>query len=262
MTIAAYPQLSADFYTDVRLGKIPGYALELVAGNGLVTTAYSPISTTLLYPTPTAAVSLEVLSSSANDTSAGSGARTITVTGLDANWAEISQVITMNGVTPVAVPTALLRVYKVVVTTSGTYPATLNTGSHAGTITVRVAGAGATWQSINAASGFPAGEASICSYTIPLGKTGYLIWKNLDIETTKAVDVRFLYRELANDVTVPYTGITRQLFRESSSVGESQHIWKAPLIPMVGPCDLGPIAAVTVGTANVSCDYMLLITTP
>jgi hypothetical protein len=48
-----------------------------------------------------AALQMTVSSSSASDTSAGTGARTVLITGLNANYAVISESVTMNGQTAV-----------------------------------------------------------------------------------------------------------------------------------------------------------------
>ena len=251
---------TSNYYTDVVLGKVPGASIVTVEGTGTVGTTYVPVSTALVYPTPTAAVSLEVVSSSASDTSAGVGARTVTITGLNASWAEISQTVSMNGVTAVSIPTAMLRVYKVVVATSGTY-ASATGGSHVGNITVRVAGGGATWATIDISTGFAEGRSAIGVYTIPLGSTGYLLSKVMSIETSKTADLRFFYRSAANTVAAPFSPMS-QIEREGVVAGESIHTFVAPIGPFVGPCDIGFMAKVSVGTALCEVEYQLLITTP
>ena len=252
---------SSEYYCDVALGKVAGTTIVRQFGEATLATTYVPISTALTYQTPTAATSLEIVSSSASDAAAGIGAQTVVVVGLDASWNEVSQTITMNGVTAVAIPTALTRVYKIYVATSGTY-ASMAAASHVGVITVRTAGAGVTWGIIDTATGWAAGESAIGCYTVPTGKTAYLIWKVLNAESSKVVDVRFFQRPLANDVTTPFTGAMRQVEREANAAGESQHMPKAPIGPFVGPCDLGFIGKVATGTAIISAEFQLILTTP
>ncbi len=91
-----------------------------------------------LYPWMTAATSLEIVSGSANDAAAGTGARTVTIAGLDANFAEVSQTVTLNGIAAVAIPTQLYRIQSALVVTAG------SGGFNAGDITIRDAGAGTT----------------------------------------------------------------------------------------------------------------------
>ena len=50
-----------------------------------------------LYVYPTSASTMYISSSSTADTAAGTGARTATVSGLDANFDEISETVSLNG---------------------------------------------------------------------------------------------------------------------------------------------------------------------
>ena len=68
---------------------------------------------------PVAALQMTVSSSSANDISAGTGARTIVVEGLDANYNEVSETVTMNGQTAVTMTTPMLRLNYAYVASAG-----------------------------------------------------------------------------------------------------------------------------------------------
>ena len=123
-------------------GRNPGMSwVEFVARNPDVDTAtvpetLSPVGGLLTFR-DTAAV-IEVVSSSADDDSAGTGARTIRVDGLDANWDMLSETVTLDGTTPVTTTGEFIRINAVEVTTVGTGR------TNAGDITLRDAGAGAT----------------------------------------------------------------------------------------------------------------------
>lgn len=65
-----------------------------------------------LYPWPTSALETTVVSDSANDNAAGTGAQSVSVQGLDANWNFIRQEIALNGLTPVTLPTNLIRCFR------------------------------------------------------------------------------------------------------------------------------------------------------
>ena len=67
----------------------------------------------------TTARTMSIASASANDTSAGTGMRTIRVEGLDANYDEIYEVVTLNGVTPVVTTKSYLRVNRMYGVASG-----------------------------------------------------------------------------------------------------------------------------------------------
>lgn len=74
------------------------------------------------YTFPSSAAAMKISSSSTDDDGApvGTGALTVRVIGLDANWLEVSQDVTLNGQTGVAIPTSLIRVYRAYVLTAGT----------------------------------------------------------------------------------------------------------------------------------------------
>jgi hypothetical protein len=68
----------------------------------------------------TTAGSLTISSTSADDDETGTGARTVTVYGLDANWNKVSDTVTLNGQTAVALPTVVLHPYLMMINTAGT----------------------------------------------------------------------------------------------------------------------------------------------
>lgn len=158
-----------DFFTAVGLGLVPGATRVAALGNN------PDVDTTTLpediwtgggtYPWMTAATSLEVLSSSANDTSAGTGARTIVINGLDINYVPVTQTITLNGVTPVAVPTQLFRINSSLITSAGSGKV------NAGDITIRDAGGGTTRGILPVGYGMTRQAV----YTVPAGFTLQII---------------------------------------------------------------------------------------
>ena len=70
-------------------------------------------------PYLTAASVVKLSSTSANDTSAGSGALTVKVTGVNASYAEIEETVTLNGQTEVLTVASFWRVYRMQVMTAG-----------------------------------------------------------------------------------------------------------------------------------------------
>lgn len=73
---------------------------------------------TLGYP-DNAGETLAVSSTSANDASAGTGARTVVVGGYTASWVWTEETVTLNGQTKVATTTSFIRVNKLTVATAG-----------------------------------------------------------------------------------------------------------------------------------------------
>jgi len=83
-----------------------------------------------LYSYPPSATTMTVSSSNTNDTSAGTGARTVQILGLDGDYNEISETITLNGQTAVTTTNSFLRVNRAIILTAG------SGGANAGTIYV------------------------------------------------------------------------------------------------------------------------------
>lgn len=129
-----------------------------------VTNIGGATSVAYVFP-PAGGIQMQVVSTSANDTAAGTGVRTLLIHYLDANYAVQSESVTMNGTTPVnTVATNILRVQEMHVFTLGSGVAA------AGTITLKNTAATVTYASIDIA--FNRSRNAV--YTIPAGKTGYL----------------------------------------------------------------------------------------
>jgi len=124
------------------LGRIPGVSyVEWIARNADVDVLSVPETIWPaggLYSFRSAAAVLEVVSSSAADDAAGTGARTIRIHGLDEDWKPVIETIIMDGTTPVLGLLEFLRINFVEVWTVG------SGGTNAGNITVRDASAGTT----------------------------------------------------------------------------------------------------------------------
>lgn len=160
------------------IGAVPGAArIAMLGNNPSIDTATQPEDVwsgaelgTLngidhrFIPRPqNSAVSMEVVSSSANDAAAGTGARTVTIAYLDALYAAQTVTLTLNGTTPVALPVPVMRVNSLRVATSGTFG-----GSNIGNLSVRLAGGlGATFSYLRAGNGL----ARTSLYTVPAGQT-------------------------------------------------------------------------------------------
>lgn len=91
-----------------------------------------------VYPWLTASTALEIVSSDAADAAAGTGAHTVSISGLDTDYEPVTQIVTLNGTTAVPIPTELFRINGAVVLTSGSGQV------NAGTLTIRNTGTGAT----------------------------------------------------------------------------------------------------------------------
>jgi hypothetical protein len=158
------------FDLQVLRGQVDGHTAIFVSGyNTSVGTSYETIwSESTVYAYPASASVMEISSSSASDTAAGTGARTVTIYGLDGNYNQINETVSLNGQTAVNTTNSFLRVLHLTVNTAG------SGGAAAGTI---YAGTGAvtTGKPANVYSAYTAdGGSTACIYTVPAGYTGYV----------------------------------------------------------------------------------------
>ena len=133
-----------------------------------------------LYSYLSAATVLTVSSSSTNDTSAGTGARTVELFGLDGDYNEISEVVTLNGQTAVNTTQSYLRINRMIVRSAGSGGA--NAGIiYAGTGTVTTGVPANIYATIN---GDGTNQTLMALWTIPAGYTGYLMQYDVSNGTT------------------------------------------------------------------------------
>ena len=138
-------------------------------------------------------------SASSDDGPGNDGAHTITVQGLDNDFNEIEETITVNGAASTA---SFLRVYRAFVATAGVL------ASNDGNVLISTAAAGggtvlADICVIGSGTTTGLGQTQLALYTIPAGKTGYLTTWNIGVAPmNNAVTVTLLAREL--DGSAPF----------------------------------------------------------
>lgn len=211
------------------LGRVSGHTRIFTAGHTPTPAANTDVwEGAGLYPFQSAATVLEILSASASDTAAGTGARTFTLTGLDANFNVISETLTMNGVTPVQSTKSYLRVNDLRVATAG------SGGVNAGDVTLRVTGAGATQAIARALYGY----AKQAIYTVP---TGF---------TFLAVDLLFGVAGNGNSVNVVFSFTRITAAGVITTTNEYNSNPSAPV--QRTPIEGGPVAAQTTLTTRIT----------
>lgn len=120
-------------------------------------------------PLPSAAVQMTVSSTNADDNPSSTGAHTVLVQGLDADYNEISETVTLNGQTGVLTTNSFLRLNYAAVTTAGTSNSALG-DIYIGTGTVTLGIPATTYQIIK----FNYNASLTGSYTVPAGYTAYV----------------------------------------------------------------------------------------
>lgn len=140
---------------------------------------------------------------------------------------------------------------------SGTY-ADETTASHNGTLTIRSVVGGIVWDTISANQPFAA-QSEIGVAAIPIGFTGYILSKNIFVDTAQTADIYLMQRQFANDVIAPYKGVRRLVERDIGVSGAYNVEFKIPKGPFIGPADIGFMAEVSAQPSPVSVDFEILI---
>ena len=199
---------------------------------------------------PLSGIEIEVVSVDPNDTALGTGAREVTVQGLDENFALQITTVAMNGTAPVTTGLLWTRVWRAFVSKVGTYR-----GSNAGTIDISD-----TESTPNQILDIPAdhGQTLTTHYTVPAGKTFLIYDYIIAPEATKSVHFEFLFAPGASDVTAPYPGAQRTLFNYD---GVSSIIHGHFDFPFIIPefSDVWSTASIAQGNATIFFEYSGLL---
>jgi hypothetical protein len=186
---------SMPYLYDIAEGNVTGHTAYAKLGyNAAVGATEEDIITQGgVYPWLASATALEVVSSNANDTVAGSGVQKVRISYLDGDYSSQSEIVSLNGTTSVPLTdTTVLRVNAIRATQVG---AGLMA---AGNITCRlVAAPNTVYRQIE--TGFTRGRG--LTYTVPLGKTLYITSISVSsaaAEAGKAV-VRWIGRAQVDD---------------------------------------------------------------
>ena len=132
-------------------------------------------------------------STDTDDSVSGTGARTVTIQGLDGNYESIEETVTVRS--GVASTAQFLRVFRAFVVTSG------STGTNEGNIIISTGAAGtgtvlADIGTIGTGTTYGLGQTQLALYTIPSHCTGYLTTWNIGVGSyNDAVTVSLLTRE-------------------------------------------------------------------
>jgi hypothetical protein len=204
--------VSQDYYDAIVDDKITNhYALHKFGYNGNVGTSEEIIWTAGDgYTYLTSAEILKVASTDVADTAAGTGARTILIEGLDENWAEQQETVTLNGTTAVDTTNTFIRVFR-------GYNITAGTGEvNAGVITIKNNAETNTLAQIE----IGIGQTQMAMWTVPAGHKFFLVAAHASESNNKKVRLRLFtidraisnpaYR-LRGEVVANLSDVTRPL---------------------------------------------------
>lgn len=158
--------LPPDYCMDVAAGIVSGAsALNKFGRNpDIDTTAEDIWSQGGNWTPPTAARVHAIASAAAADADAGTGARTVEIQGLDANFAMQTETVTLNGVTPVNTVGSYWIIHRMTVKTAG------SGGYNVGAITATAATDGTVTASIPALTN----QTLMAIWQVPTGKSFFL----------------------------------------------------------------------------------------
>ena len=205
---------------------------------------------------PTAAETLEILSSSASDKgtpTASTGALTVTIEGLDASWDFKTATVTMDGTAVVAMAGTWRRVSRAYVVTVG------SSESNVGIITIRVASAGATRLIIAIGKG----QTLHAAWTVPQGYTGYLhsVYGSIISGSPSGVEVtlKTWVRPLVNSAGA--WRLHHEISMETDGATEVHQVFNPPHT-LPGACDIRIAADVDTDATLVAAGFTVLYATP
>jgi hypothetical protein len=213
--------LTEPFDLQVARGQITGHKTIFKFGNnsdinGALETIWSRGG---LYVYPTSAIQMKVSSSSANDAALGTGARTVSVQGLDQNYNEVAETVTLTGQTEVLTTNTFIRVFRAFVITAG------SGGTAAGTIYVGTgtvtAGVPAT---VYAEIVLGENQTTMATWTVPAGYTFFVYRGTFSASSNNVSQYilgKFMFR--------PFGGVFRNAADVTVNTGAIQYDFELPL---------------------------------
>ena len=186
----------------------------------------------------------------AADTAAGAGAREVTVQGIDSNGDETSEAIATAGASASGNTTASFwRIHRAWVSSVGTYGA-----GNTAAVTIENSGGGTDLIQIAASEG----QTQFGAYTIPTGKTGYLLSLHLTVDAAKAADFRVFTRDDITDTSAPMKSKRLKLYFDGV-LGEMIYKPYGPELSINGLADIWVEAQGGGAGTEVSADFELLL---
>lgn len=244
-----------DFLIEVNKGNVNGHSLVHKFGwTNQATTAHNHIWNN---PTagldriwPTVAETLDITSTDANDTIAGTGGRKVFIEGLDADFKEVTFEVEMAGLTPVITTgQTFIRVNRAYVTDSGTYG-----GTCIGTITVSGTASGNDYGFLEP---FEA-QTQNTQYTVPAGKTGYILKASMTVESNKLATFHMHFRNDADVIVAPFT--SPRILHEWDGLGQGANEEFHANHVMEEKTDIWCDGQMSVGTGGIlQFDYDILL---
>lgn len=163
-----------------------------------------------------AATVLKVSSSSTADDAGSTGATTVTLSGLDANYDAVSETVTMDGQTTVTTTQTFLRIFRMVVDTAG------SGGVNAGTIFAytgaQASGTPSTATLIYAQITIGANQTLMAVYTVPANCTALMTDLTVSGDASQTITAELVARPLGGVFNI------KEKFLLNNGVTHIQHV--------------------------------------
>lgn len=185
----------------------------------------------------------------ANDTSTGTGARAVTLVGLNAAGDVITETLETAGASASAPTTqTFLRLTDAFVSASGTY-ATQSAGSHAAAITIENAAGGTDWAVI-ADTDLARSDTEIGAYSVPRERALYIVNVRMQVDASNKSNVIMFRRSGILTTAAPYDAMT--IIEEYPEISGALEFAFDPPLRIPELTDVGFLAKSSSGTISVS----------
>jgi len=243
-----------DFLTEVHRGNITGLSCvhKFGANHSVPNGSFAFVTTLGQTAHALSAATTVRIKAGGNvaDTSAGAGARELTVQGIDDSLNEVTETITTAGASASsATTTSFWRVHRMWVSATGTYG-----DNNTGDIVVENSGGGTDICTLEAGKG----QSEDAIWTVPTGKTAYLMSIHITVDASKPADVRMYVRENMDDTTAPMTA-KRMKKNFLGLTGTNVYKPKGMNTSVIGAGDIWVEAQGGGAQTSVSVDFELLV---
>ena len=229
--------LPREFIIAIGQGQVPGMSIISKAGNNNnVAATPVDIATQGAYTFQSTAAQLDITSTSAADTAAGTGARTLFLEGLDVNRDQITEIVTLNGLTIVTTTASFLAINNVKVVTAG------SGDQNAGTI-IGLHGVDSIFQ-----IAIGDNKALQVPFTVPNGFTAYIFDALVSGDANKIVEI-FVQDRPFGEVFSGFRSLTSQ---------QANFQFKIAKI-LSSRSEFRILASTSPGTADISVAYSLIL---
>jgi len=241
-----------DFLIEVQKGNVPKHSLVHKFGRNDAIPNGSWAFVNLLgftsWPLSTPK-RVRIKAGNVNDIAGGTGALGITVQGIDDSLDEASEVfVTTGGSASATSSTYFWRVHRAWVSGAGVYG-----GGNTGDVVVETAAGLADLIKIAASEG----QSQFAGFSIPDGKTGYVLSVDLTVDAGKAADVKLLTRKDLNNTTAPMESVRLKKYWDGV-IGHLSYHPRSPDVTLPALTDVW-IEARGSAISQVSADIEILL---